>query len=179
MKSLHSITLEHCYFFSAPFSNYKIVSELTSNSLLTKPQLKYSMGSGCGKSSDSSQVINPSANNTNSVINDELAVYLSLDSPYNVNHKYAMFFPILSTLLRWNFPLTISGNQRTGSGIRETFAYKSKIPESELKKKRQEYWGMHFAFIQLITPNRDESRRTSANVASIEKGLRNERWYIH
>jgi len=86
------------------------------------------MGSGCGKSSDSNQVVNPSPSvSSGGGVNDELAPYLSLESPYNVNHKYAMFFPILK-------------DQRIGVGMRETFAFKSKIPEPELKKKRQEYW---------------------------------------
>lgn len=53
------------------------------------------MGSGCGKSTDNALVTNPSTN-INHVINHEFSAYLSLDNPLNVNHKYSMFFPILS-----------------------------------------------------------------------------------
>lgn len=103
------------------------------------------MGSGCGRVSDQSVIREPSASGSNP-INDELAVYLSLESPFNVNHKYSMFFPIIS---KNTSPSPICSNphnnietQRTGSGIRETFAYISKVSENDLIKKRVEYWGI-------------------------------------
>ena len=53
------------------------------------------MGGGCSKSDNNQLVINPSTNTQNTTINAELSPYLSLDHPFNINHKFNLFFDIL------------------------------------------------------------------------------------
>jgi hypothetical protein len=62
-----------------------------------------------------------------SAINSELAPYLAIESPYNINHKYNHFFKIIR-------------NEFVGTGLKKTFAYSSNIPMEELQIKRNEYW---------------------------------------
>ena len=60
------------------------------------------MGGGCSKSDNNQLVTNPSTN-TQNTINAELSPYLSLDHPFNINHKFNLFFDILSNLLYQKF----------------------------------------------------------------------------
>ena len=54
------------------------------------------MGGACSANqSNSLSVIDP-RNEYDSAISHELAPFLSLESPYNINHKYTHFFRILS-----------------------------------------------------------------------------------
>jgi len=57
----------------------------------------------------------------------ELTDIPSLDNPQNVNHKYKDFFEILQ-------------EEQAGSGIKQTYAYRSKIPIHQIEKMRAEFW---------------------------------------
>jgi len=84
------------------------------------------MGNGCFKNANPQSVINP-VNQVQTAINQELTPFLSLDNPYNVNHKYGLFFDIIR-------------DKSSGTGIKHTLAYRSKIPINEIEKKRIEFW---------------------------------------
>lgn len=45
----------------------------------------------------------------------------------HINQRYSQFFDVIR-------------DKRTGTGIKQTQSYKSKIPKEELEKKRNEYW---------------------------------------
>jgi hypothetical protein len=57
----------------------------------------------------------------------ELSDIPSLDNPHNVNHKYKDVFEILQ-------------EEQAGSGIKQTLAYRSKIPIHQIEKMRSEFW---------------------------------------
>lgn len=72
---------------------------------------------GCGKSTANvGQVANPvpsTSTATHDRMSHRLMPYLSIDSPLNINHKYAVFFPIISTaLLSIHFAFNFSFQQR-------------------------------------------------------------------
>lgn len=61
-------------------------------------------------------------------IEHEFAIYLALDNPHNVNHKYTyLYTPIKETF--------------AGRGIKKTYGYTSKVSIGEITKKRNEFWG--------------------------------------
>ena len=84
------------------------------------------MGSACTKSSEN-QVMQPQ-NNIELAINSEFTPFLRIDHPFNVNHKYSAFYTYLK-------------NEFSGSGIKKTHAYRTKLTMEEVKKKRDEFWG--------------------------------------
>jgi hypothetical protein len=57
----------------------------------------------------------------------ELSDIPSLDNPQNVNHKYKDLFEILQ-------------EEQAGTGIKQTLAYRSKIPIHKIEKLRIEFW---------------------------------------
>jgi hypothetical protein len=83
------------------------------------------MGGGCSKS-DNQLVTTPTTNQQNA-IQHELTPYLQIEHPHNINHKYTLFF-------------TINRHETTGSGLRVTCKYTSKISMEEVLNKRDEYW---------------------------------------
>jgi hypothetical protein len=89
------------------------------------------MGAGCSGSRTNTRTnavaaLDPSSDYY-SAINSELAPYLAIESPYNINHKYNHFFKIIR-------------DQYVGDGLKKTLAYSSKITLEELNVKRNEYW---------------------------------------
>jgi len=84
------------------------------------------MGNSCCGKSSTLSIINPTSE-YHAAINAELAPFLSITSPYNVNHKYAHFFKIIK-------------DQKTGAGIKQTHPYISKLTLQEIQAKRVEFW---------------------------------------
>lgn len=82
---------------------------------------------GCGSSTGTNVSAITPTSEYHAAINAELAPFLSLESPYNINHKYNHFF-------------ILSKSEEVGTGIRKTNAYKSKLPLEEVQAKRVEFW---------------------------------------
>jgi len=85
------------------------------------------MGSACSANPNNALAVVEPTNEYDSAINAELAPFLALESPYNINHKYAHFFKVIRA-------------EFVGSGIKKTHGYKSKLPLEEVYKKRVEFW---------------------------------------
>jgi hypothetical protein len=93
------------------------------------------MGSACGKTSVTTNTVvapNVQTRGPNRAQNRparpaELTDIPSLDNPQNVNHKYKDNFEILT-------------DEKAGSGIKETNAYRSKLPIHQIEKLRNEFW---------------------------------------
>jgi hypothetical protein len=93
------------------------------------------MGSACAKTSSTTdsviiQTVQTRGSNrpqNRSGRTEALSDIPSLDNPQNVNHKYNNTFEILQ-------------DEHAGSGIKQTHAYRSKIPIHQIEKMRIEYW---------------------------------------
>jgi len=71
-------------------------------------------------------VISPQGDN-HQQIETEFAIYLNLDNPHNVNHKYSYLYkPLKESFI--------------GKGIKRTHAYVATVPLEEIRKKRDEFW---------------------------------------
>jgi len=53
------------------------------------------MGSACSANPNNALSVVEPSNEYDSAINAELAPFLALESPYNINHKYAHFFKVI------------------------------------------------------------------------------------
>jgi len=71
-------------------------------------------------------VVSPQGDN-HLQIENEFKIYLSLDNPHNVNHKYSYLYKP-------------DKEQFTNRGIKRTHAYTSCVTIEEIKKKRLEFW---------------------------------------
>jgi len=95
------------------------------------------MGAGCSCERNPSNVSDPTSRNE---IENQLADFLELDHPLNINRKYKMWFQIQSNLLFMTFHNFQKGEKYTGKGLKKTFSYSSKLPQAEILKKRTIFW---------------------------------------
>ena len=84
------------------------------------------MGLCASQKSAHRDVISPQGD-SHAQIEHEFSVYLNLDNPYNVNHKYTYLYKPIKESFQ-------------GKGIKKTHAYKSLVSLEEIKSKRKEFW---------------------------------------
>ena len=75
------------------------------------------MGAGCACERDPANVSDPINNLIVNRMEEQLAEFLLLDHPLNVNKKYAMFFEVNGKSLLWTNPSNLLADKFTGQGI--------------------------------------------------------------
>ena len=97
------------------------------------------MGGGCSCDRNPSNVSDPTNSGIRNEMESQLAEFLELDHPLNINRKYRMWFRVPGWVYFPFYSLCL-GDKYTGKGVKKTFSYISKLSQEEILKKRVIFW---------------------------------------